>query len=141
MTSVNPLGVVDGRTEMPSGNGGVSVLSGLGIATGAKTGAPSADGASAQFILTVRDDLKTLHLRAMVELGGGEFCGVCDPKMPGIDALVLFNTRTGATCALKSAEVSADRVRSYIARQDELLELFCEKACHRVFSQFSEVAR
>lgn len=85
--------------------------------------------------------LKELHLRAMVELGGGIFKAHWDAKMPGIEPLVLFNSpKTNTTLGLRISKLSASAVREQIRKSDEAFELYAEKACTRVLGQFTQTA-
>lgn len=88
--------------------------------------------------------IKTLHLQAMVELGGGVFRAHWDAEMIGIEPMVLFDSpKTKSTLGLPVSKVSAAAVREQIRKSDEAFEefeTFAEKACTRVFGQFSSKA-
>ncbi len=79
-------------------------------------------------------------LETMVFLGGGRLREVVQ------NSLVLFDGGLLApeTMAIRVSEISADKIRSAIKKQQEVeaeFQTFAEKACTRIFRQFSGSAK
>ncbi len=87
-----------------------------------------------------------MHWKLAVETGGGLFRAVWKgDRTIGTKTLVLFDDgsvpkHSRSTMAIDINELTADAVRSAIAAQRkvyESFEVFAEKACTRVLSQFA----
>jgi hypothetical protein len=92
-------------------------------------------------------ELEVLHWRARVELGGGVFRGIqAGDAEIGLSPLILFDDADAplpqrSTMCLKPCDVSAYAVRKAILekrREYARFQQFAEKACTRVFRQFSQ---